>query len=69
MKRLYHAVLGGAMLRGASRLIATADQERQELLNGGIPDRKIVVRRNGIDVPAEFPPQAAFVTNGTLPIM
>jgi glycosyltransferase involved in cell wall biosynthesis len=60
MKRLYHAVLGGAMLRGASRLIATADQERQELLNGGIPDRKIVVRRNGIDVPAEFPPPGRF---------
>jgi glycosyltransferase involved in cell wall biosynthesis len=60
MKRLYHAVLGGAMLRGASRLIATADRERQELLNGGIPDRKIVVRRNGIDVPAEFPPPGRF---------
>jgi glycosyltransferase involved in cell wall biosynthesis len=60
MKRLYHAALGGAMLRGASRLIATADQERQELLNGGIPDRKIVVRRNGIDVPAEFPPPGRF---------
>jgi glycosyltransferase involved in cell wall biosynthesis len=60
MKRIYHAFLGGAMLRGASRLIATADQERQELLNGGIPDLKIVVRRNGIDVPAEFPPPGCF---------
>jgi glycosyltransferase involved in cell wall biosynthesis len=60
MKRFYHAVFGDTMLRGASRLIATAEQERQELLGGGIPDRKIVVRRNGIDVPAEFPPLGRF---------
>ena len=68
-KRLYHAVLGRAMLRGASRLIATAEQERQELLAGGIPDGKIVVRRNGIDVPGTFLPRAASVTNGTYPQM
>jgi len=42
------------------RLIATAEQERQELMNGGIPDRQIVVRRNGIDVPVEFPPPGRF---------
>jgi glycosyltransferase involved in cell wall biosynthesis len=60
MKRMYHAFSGGAMLRGASRLIATAEQERHELMNGGIPDRRIVVRRNGIDVPVEFPPPGYF---------
>ena len=60
MKRLYHDMLGGRLLRGASRVIATAEQERQELLEGGIPDSKIVVRRNGIDVPAEFPAAGFF---------
>jgi glycosyltransferase involved in cell wall biosynthesis len=60
MKRLYHATLGGSLIRGASRVIATAEQERQEFLNGGIPDSKIVVRRNGIDVPPEFPPFGSF---------
>jgi len=60
MKRLYHVFLGDAMLRGAARLVATAEQERQELLNGGIPDSKIVVRRNGIDVPAQLPPAGRF---------
>ena len=60
MKRIYHAFVGSAMLRGADRLIATAEQERQELLDGGIPDCKIVVRRNGIDVPAELPPVGRF---------
>ena len=47
-------------MSGASRLIATAEQEREELLAGGIPDSKIVVRRNGIDVPAKFPPPGRF---------
>jgi glycosyltransferase involved in cell wall biosynthesis len=60
LKRVYHAVLGRAMLQGASRLIATSEQERQELLDGGIPDRRIVVRRNGIDVPGELPPRGRF---------
>jgi glycosyltransferase involved in cell wall biosynthesis len=67
MKRVYHSVLGGAMLRGADRLIATAELERQELLDGGIPGRKIVVRRNGIDVPAEFPPPGLFRNQWNIP--
>ena len=60
LKRLYHAVLGSRMLDGASRVIATAEQEREELLQGGIPNDKIVVRRNGIDVPAKFPTPGDF---------
>src|SRR5665213_362712 len=60
IKRLYHDTLGGRLLRGASRVIATAEQERQEFLNGGIPDSKIVVRRNGIEVPTEFPTAGSF---------
>jgi glycosyltransferase involved in cell wall biosynthesis len=60
MKRFYHDTLGGRLLCGASRVIATAEQERQEFLIGGIPESKIVVRRNGIDVPAQFPAAGAF---------
>jgi glycosyltransferase involved in cell wall biosynthesis len=60
LKRFYHSILGDSMLRGASRIIATAEQERQELLDGGIPDSKIVVRRNGIDVPERFPALGEF---------
>ena len=67
MKRLYHDTLGGPLLRGASRVIATAEQERQELLNGGIPDSKIVVRRNGIDVPTEFPVAGSFREQWNIP--
>jgi len=60
LKRMYHLIFGGAMIRGADRLIATAERERQELLDGGIPASRIVVRRNGIDVPAELPPTGRF---------
>jgi glycosyltransferase involved in cell wall biosynthesis len=60
MKRLYHEMLGGPLLRGASRVIATSEQERQEFLEGGIPDSRIVVRRNGIEIPERFPPQGSF---------
>jgi glycosyltransferase involved in cell wall biosynthesis len=62
MKRLYHDTLGGRLLQGASRVIATSEQERQEFLEGGIADSKIVVRRNGIDIPEKFPPAGSFRT-------
>ena len=60
IKRLYHDMLGGRLLQGASRVIATSEQERQEFLEGGIADSKIVVRRNGIDIPKQFPPTGWF---------
>jgi glycosyltransferase involved in cell wall biosynthesis len=63
MKRLYHAVLGSSMIAGAGRVIATSEQERQELLEGAIPDAKIVIRRNGIEVPRQFPTPGQFRNN------
>ena len=60
MKSVYHDVLGGRLLSGASRLIATSEQERRELLEGGIAGSKIVVRRNGIDVPERIPAFGSF---------
>jgi len=60
MKRLYHRVLGNRLLAGASRVIATAEQERQEFLEGGIADSTIVVRRNGIEIPEKFPSAGLF---------
>ncbi len=60
LKRSYHATLGGPMLRGAARLIATSEQERGELSQGGFASGTIVVRRNGIDAPAELPRRGSF---------
>lgn len=61
-KRAYHALLGGRLVRDASSVIATSEQERFELLEGGIPQSKVVLRRNGIDL-REFerlPPTGKF---------
>ena len=67
MKRLYHRVLGRKMLAGASAVIATADQERSEFILGGIPAGKIVLRRNGVEGPAELPPYGTFRDSVQIP--
>jgi len=59
-KRLYHTFIGRRMLAGARRIVATAEQEKQELLAGGLSASKIVVRRNGIEVPEELPALGTF---------
>jgi glycosyltransferase involved in cell wall biosynthesis len=60
LKRLYHRVLGRSLLRGASCVIATSALEREEFIQGRLPADKIELRRNGIDIPASFPPPGAF---------
>ena len=67
MKSLYHDLLGGRLLKGASRVVATSEQEREELLGGGIESSKIVVRRNGIEVPNEFPVPGSFRQKWNIP--
>ncbi|MEX0990760.1 MAG: glycosyltransferase [Actinomycetota bacterium] len=49
-KRMFHAVLGRSLLARAARVIATAEQEREELIGGGLPSGRVVVRRNGLDL-------------------
>ncbi len=60
LKRLYHGMFGHKMLMGAAAIIATAEQEKTELIAGGIPAEKIALRRNGVAPPAEMPPSGAF---------
>jgi glycosyltransferase involved in cell wall biosynthesis len=67
MKRLYHRVWGRKMLAGASAIIATADQERSEFILGGIPAEKIVLRRNGVDGPANLPLYGTFRDSVQIP--
>ena len=45
---------------GLQSFADSIEQERQEFLEGGIADSKIVVRRNGIEVPAQFPRAGSF---------
>lgn len=67
LKRLYHRALGRRMLEGASRIIATSEQEKQELVEGGIALSKIVVRRNGIEGPDQVPPAGSFRNQWNIP--
>jgi glycosyltransferase involved in cell wall biosynthesis len=60
LKRVYHSLFGQQMLMGAAAIIATAEQEKNELIAGGIPAEKIVLRRNGVAAPAEMPLPGAF---------
>jgi glycosyltransferase involved in cell wall biosynthesis len=60
LKRMYHRIWGREMLSGASAIIATAEQERDELVAGGVPESRIVLRRNGVETPAKLPDQGKF---------
>jgi glycosyltransferase involved in cell wall biosynthesis len=60
LKRLYHRVWGREMLEGAAVIVATAEQEREELIAGGLPAEKIVLRRNGVEAPKELPGREQF---------
>ena len=60
LKRIYHRFLGREMVEGASLVVATAEQERRELVCGGIAKEKILLRRNGVDAPSVLPQRGNF---------
>jgi glycosyltransferase involved in cell wall biosynthesis len=60
LKRIYHQVWGKRMLQEASAVVATSEQELQDIASGGIPRAKIVMRRNGVEIPASFPKPGSF---------
>ncbi len=60
LKRIYHAVWGRPLLEGASAVIATSEQEAEELAAGGVPRARVVLRRNGVDVPRSWPERGSF---------
>jgi glycosyltransferase involved in cell wall biosynthesis len=60
LKRMYHFALGARMLRGASSVVATSDQEIEELVAGGISRAKVVLRRNGVEPPDSWPERGTF---------
>ena len=55
LKNMYHRYWGREMLAGADAIIATAEQERDELIAGGLPGEQILLRRNGVEAPATLP--------------
>ncbi len=68
LKRMYHAVWGRRLLQGASAVIATSEQEVEELVFGGLPRTRVVLRRNGVEVPPSWPERGKFrKSQGILP--
>ncbi|MDE3111069.1 MAG: glycosyltransferase, partial [Acidobacteriota bacterium] len=49
LKRMWHRTVGAPFWRNASRVIATSELEFQELLAGGVPRGKLLMRYNGVD--------------------
>ena len=68
LKKVYQRVLGNRVLAGAYRLIATSDQEKGELVDGGINAARIVVRRNGVDSPRIIPERGRFRAEWRIPL-
>ena len=67
LKRLYHAIVGSRFFAGASAIVATSEQEVDELRGGGIPDAKIILRRNGVVMPGRFPDKGSFRARAGIP--
>jgi glycosyltransferase involved in cell wall biosynthesis len=60
MKRMYHAIWGKELLDGASAVVATSEQEADEIISGGVARTKMVLRRNGVEAPSSWPERGAF---------
>ena len=61
LKRLYHCLWGRSLLCGACRVVATSEQEIEELVAGGISRDKIAMRRNGVEPPEIWPEAGMFL--------
>jgi glycosyltransferase involved in cell wall biosynthesis len=60
LKRLYLNLLGHRFIRGGRYLVATSEQEKQELIEGGIDAARVEIRRNGIELPVREPEPGKF---------
>ena len=60
LKRMYHAIWGRKLLEGASAVVATSEQESEELAAGGVPRAKVALRRNGVEAPTSWPEAGTF---------
>jgi glycosyltransferase involved in cell wall biosynthesis len=67
LKRMYHLTLGQRMLRGSRTIIATSPQEVAELASSALPAAKIVIRRNGVEIPQTLPQQGKFRAAAGIP--
>ena len=67
LKRMYHLTLGQKMLRGSGKIVATSPQEGAELAASGLSAEKILIRRNGVEVPRTFLERGKFRASAGIP--
>jgi glycosyltransferase involved in cell wall biosynthesis len=60
LKRMYLDLLGERFIRGGRHLVATSEQEKQDLVGGGCDAARVQVRRNGIELPVRQPEPGKF---------
>ena len=67
LKRTYQWLIGAKLAAQARAVIATSEQERNELLVSGIGSERIVIRRNGVEIPGDLPSRGEFRRKLNLP--
>lgn len=67
LKTIYQRLIGARLATQARAVIATSEQEWNELREGGISPDRIVIRRNGVEVPRDLPPPGEFRNKWGLP--
>ncbi len=67
LKKLYLSLIGYPMVRGAAAVVATSKKEAAGLQAGGVPASRVVLRRNGVELPSVFPPRGSFRKRHNIP--
>jgi glycosyltransferase involved in cell wall biosynthesis len=60
LKKLHRGLFGKRLMSGARFVIATSEQERGELVEAGIDAARVLIRRNGIEIPERLPARGEF---------
>jgi len=69
LKRLYDILFGHGLLRNASKVIALSEVEAEQYKRMGVPEEKIAIIPNGIDLSeyADLPPKGFFKKKFNIP--
>ena len=60
LKQMYRDLFGERLVQRSRKVIATSQQEASELVEEGISEGQVFVRRNGIEVPRSLPEPGRF---------
>lgn len=67
IKWLYRRLVGESLARAAACVVATSGQEKAELIEEGIAPERIIIRRNGVELPPSFGKAGMFRREWNIP--